>query len=138
MTREFYSRVLEAFQNACDLSPAVRADYLSLICNHDQDLCHVVEGMLAADERCGRFLEELPADLAAGALATVCPRPLIGETLGDYQILSHLGTGGMGDVYLALDTRLGRKAALKLLPEEYTSDPVRLRLFEQEACAISA
>jgi serine/threonine protein kinase len=61
-----------------------------------------------------------------------------GTRFDRYQILAPLGVGGMGEVYLALDTRLGRKVALKLLPEKYTKDPVRLRRFEQEAQAASA
>ncbi len=61
-----------------------------------------------------------------------------GTRLDRYQILSPIGTGGMGEVYLAQDTRLGRKVAIKLLPAQYTQDAERLRRFEQEAFAASA
>jgi len=63
---------------------------------------------------------------------------MIGETLSHYRIASKIGAGGMGDVYLAEDTRLGRKVALKLLPEQFTKDEDRVRRFEQEARAASA
>ena len=61
-----------------------------------------------------------------------------GTRLDRYQIISLLGVGGMGEVHLALDTRLGRKVALKLLPAEFARDTERLRRFEQEAQAASA
>src|SRR5581483_3243659 len=65
------------------------------------------------------------------------PSP-IGRQIGHYQVLSLLGAGGMGEIYLARDTRLGRKLALKLLPAQFTRDADRLRRFEQEARAASA
>src|SRR5262245_8778441 len=61
-----------------------------------------------------------------------------GTRFNRYQITSPIGSGGMGEVYLAQDTRLNRKVAIKLLPERYTQDPERLRRFEQEAQAASA
>src|SRR5277367_2142388 len=61
-----------------------------------------------------------------------------GEKLGPYEILSPLGAGGMGEVYRAKDTRLGREVALKILPESFARDPDRLRRFEQEAKAVAA
>jgi TolB-like protein len=63
---------------------------------------------------------------------------LAGTRLDHYEILSALGEGGMGEVYLAQDTRLPRKAALKLLPGHFTSNAERLRRFQQEAQAVSA
>src|ERR1700694_1456452 len=61
-----------------------------------------------------------------------------GTKLGPYEILSPLGAGGMGEVYRAKDTRLGRDVALKILPESFASDADRLRRFEQEARAVAA
>src|SRR5262249_43883692 len=61
-----------------------------------------------------------------------------GHLLGPYKVLSHIGSGGMGEVYLALDARLNRKVALKLLPSSFTTSGERLRRFEQEASAVSA
>ena len=59
-------------------------------------------------------------------------------TISHYRIISHLGAGGMGEVWLAEDTMLERKVAIKLLPTEFTKDPDRVRRFEQEAKAVSA
>ncbi len=56
-----------------------------------------------------------------------------GTKLGPYEVTEQLGAGGMGEVYLAQDTRLGRKVAIKVLPAEFASDPERLARFEQEA-----
>lgn len=61
-----------------------------------------------------------------------------GTKLGPYEVQLPLGAGGMGEVYLGQDTRLGRKIALKLLPAEFTQDAARVRRFEQEAIAASA
>jgi eukaryotic-like serine/threonine-protein kinase len=58
-----------------------------------------------------------------------------GTQLGPYEVRSPLGAGGMGEVYLAEDTRLGRKVALKLLPAQFTQDEDRVRRFVQEAKA---
>ena len=61
-----------------------------------------------------------------------------GTRLGPYEILSPIGAGGMGEVYKARDTRLGREVAVKVLPAEFAADPERLRRFEQEARAAAA
>ena len=63
---------------------------------------------------------------------------MIGTSLGPYKIIEQLGAGGMGEVYLGEDTRLGRKVAIKVLPAEFASDPERLARFEQEARAAAA
>ncbi len=68
----------------------------------------------------------------------IVPRLTNGTRLGSYEILSPLGAGGMGEVYLARDTRLDREVALKLLPAEFTKDENRVRRFIQEAKAASA
>ncbi len=61
-----------------------------------------------------------------------------GTKLGPYEIQSPIGAGGMGEIYRARDTRLGRDVAIKVLPESFAADPDRLRRFEQEARAVAA
>lgn len=74
----------------------------------------------------------------AGTLANDQTESMVGKTLDHYLILQQLGAGGMGEVYLAEDTRLGRKVALKSLPVQFTRDDESLRRFQQEARAASA
>ncbi len=62
---------------------------------------------------------------------------MIGTTLAHYRITAALGAGGMGEVWRAEDMKLGREVALKVLPEEYVSDPQRLERFEREARAVA-
>src|SRR4030095_6716407 len=83
-----------------------------------------------------RFIEE-PAINVAGKQSSDGAL-LIGQTIAHYQVLSLIGSGGMGDVYLALDTKLGRRVALKLLPEYLGGDSHRARMFTKEARAASA
>lgn len=138
MTPERYRQVEEIFHKIAGHTKEARERLLTKICAGDEELRWEIEEMLAADEQSPGFLDHSPYDIAASVLTTGQRRSLIGETLGDYQVISRLGGGGMGEVFVAHDSRLGRRAALKVLPQEYTSDPVRLRRFEHEACAASA
>src|SRR6185437_4235378 len=138
MTPQRYERIADLFTAALAQSPDVRTAFLSETCNGDDELRRAIEDMLTADERATHFLEETPADIAAEALLARKDQALIGRTLGDYQVTARLGVGGMGDVFLARDLRLHRKVALKFLPREFSSDPARLKRFEQEARAVSA
>src|SRR3954468_14480932 len=138
MTPERYRQVVELCHAAWEQRPETRGAFLRRSCHADGELLLEVEAMLAADEQPAQLLDESPDDIAAQALAARRTRSLAGKTLGEYQIVALLGRGGMGDVFLAQDMRLGRKAALKLLPEEFTSNPDRLQRFEREACAVSA
>ena len=63
---------------------------------------------------------------------------MIGKTLGHYEILGSLGKGGMGEVFRARDTKLGREVALKILPREIAGDPDRVARFRREALAVAA
>ena len=63
---------------------------------------------------------------------------MIGESLGPYKIIEQLGAGGMGEVYRARDTKLDRDVAIKVLPEDFATDPDRLARFEREAKLLAA
>ena len=63
---------------------------------------------------------------------------MIGRTLGHYRITTSIGAGGMGEVYRATDTKLGRDVALKVLPADVARDPERLERFQREAKALAA
>src|SRR5437870_1967651 len=64
--------------------------------------------------------------------------PQLPEQIGPYKIIAPLGSGGMGQVYRAHDSRLNRDVALKILPPEFSTDPLRKQRFEQEAKAVAA
>ena len=87
----------------------------------------------------GKFIEAPAMEVAAkAAAARGGAYSALGREIGPYRVLSLLGAGGMGEVYLAEDTRLGRRVALKLLPADFTYDAERIRRFEREARAASA
>ena len=120
-----------------ELSATQRAAFLSQACAGDDELRAEVEELLAVDAAENSFIDG-PALEAAAQIFAREQRTLTGQKLGNYQILKKLGAGGMGEVYLAEDTRLKRKVALKLLPAAFTQSAERLRRFEREAQAASA
>src|SRR5262245_58411671 len=123
---------------ALDRAEAQRASFLEGACAGDETLRYEVESLLKFEDRAKSFIEA-PALEAAGKMAAADQaRSLIGQQINHYRILSLLGFGGMGKVYLAEDTTLHRRIALKLLPAEFTQDPDRVQRFKQEARAISA
>jgi eukaryotic-like serine/threonine-protein kinase len=133
-----WQRVKAIFDSAQQRSPAERASYLDAACGDDLILRQEVESLLAAYDSNKEFLSRPAYEFVADMLAEDKPELKAGQAVGSYKILSTLGIGGMGEVYLAQDTRLGRRVALKLLPGLYTKNPERLRRFEQEARAASA
>ena len=126
------------FHRALNLAQGERASFLAEACANDDELRREVESLLAAHERGGNWLESAVAGLAAEWVGEQKPQPAMARELGPYRLISLLGKGGMGEVHLAYDTRLGRKVAIKLLPAEFTDQKERLRRFEQEARAASA
>jgi serine/threonine protein kinase/TolB-like protein/Flp pilus assembly protein TadD len=134
LTPERWQQIERLYHAALERSADEREAFLESACPGDESLRREVASLVAAGDRIGSFLEH-PTD----ALATESPRPPpIGQMLGHYRVLSLLGRGGMGEVYLGEDTTLGRKVAVKVLPAEFTSDPQRLTRFEREARAVSA
>jgi predicted ATPase/serine/threonine protein kinase len=102
------------------------------------DLRREVESLLAAHERAGNFVEGTPGNAATDWLAREDGPRVAGERICAYEVVSLLGRGGMGEVYLARDPRLGRKVAVKLLHRALTSNRDAARRFEQEARAASS
>jgi serine/threonine protein kinase len=137
VTPERWQRVKEIFHSALDCAPGQRSAFLANACRGDEALRKEVESLLAAQERDGSFIDSPAYEAAAGMLASD-PELTVDHKIGHYQILSTLCKGGMGEVYLARDTRLDRKVALKFLPPYSTRDDDQLRRFEQEARAASA
>jgi hypothetical protein len=138
MTPERYQRIKELFHSALERAVEERPAFLAEACGDDTALLAKVEALVAADEKPGSFMDAPAYAVAAEMLTENSTGALVGQSIGHYQILALLGSGGMGDVYLARDTRLGRKVALKLLPDYLTDDEGRIRRFRQEARAASA
>ena len=138
MTPERYQRIKALFHSALERAPDERPAFLADACGGDAALLANVEALIAADAQSGDFMDAPAYEVAAEMLAGNPTASLEGQRIGHYQIIALLGSGGMGDVYLAKDTRLGRRVALKLLPDYLTDDESRVRRFKQEARAASA
>jgi serine/threonine protein kinase len=138
MKAERWKQVNDLFQSAVERAPEARAAFLDQACHGDEGLRREVRSLLTSYERSENFIE-LPAYEVAPELATnESAGALIGKLIGHYRIESLIGIGGMGEVYLARDERLGRKAALKLLPDRLTTDETQLSRFKNEARSASA
>jgi eukaryotic-like serine/threonine-protein kinase len=135
MTPERWRRI-EALYDAARTRPeAGRAAFLVEACAGDEALRREVESLLAQPVSEAGPLDRpaVEARLIAEEHSRNDPSTLVGRHLGVYQIQALLGAGGMGEVYRARDTRLGRDVAIKILPRDFTTDPNRLARFEQEA-----
>ena len=138
LTPERWQKIKELFHEALELEANGRAAFLDEVCAGDDDLRREIESLLAAHNEPDNFIDKAAFEVAAELLATGEVPSAIGHIIGPYKIIGQIGRGGMGEVYLAQDTRLGRRVALKMLPSRYTSDSDRLRRFKQEARAASA
>ncbi|PYS67363.1 MAG: hypothetical protein DMF69_23255, partial [Acidobacteria bacterium] len=136
MTPDRWRQITGIFEAALQRPSDERLAFIEDACVNDSELRREVQAMLESHEEASHFIEGPAINLVArqGGDGT----SLIGQTIAHYQVLSLLGSGGMGDVYLALDSKLGRKVALKLLPEYLAGDTQRTRLFTKEARAASA
>jgi predicted ATPase/serine/threonine protein kinase len=138
MSPQLFQRVREIYHAALDRPSDERSSFLEQACSGDANLQREVRSLLNADAEAGTFLataSEAGLDTQPLGLASV---HLTGRILGFYDVLSPLGAGGMGEVYLARDTRLGRNVAIKLLPDSHRLDSERVRRFEREARAASS
>src|SRR5436190_4488843 len=138
MTPARLRTIEEIFLAALEQKPDQVSAFLDTACEGDAVLRREVEALLASDQRAGRFIERSTVGLATKIIENRQAHSLVGQTIGHYKISEPIGTGGMGEVYLATDVIAGRKAALKLLPLRFTGDTGRLNRFQHEAHAVVA
>jgi Tol biopolymer transport system component len=130
-------QVEDILVSALSLEGAARAAYLDAACGADIDVRREVESLLARERDADEFLRTPPPEAAVQALASEQSGAL-GSMLGPYRIDSLLGSGGMGDVYLAHDPRLDRDVAIKVLPEPLARDEMARERLRREGLAGAA
>jgi serine/threonine protein kinase/formylglycine-generating enzyme required for sulfatase activity/dienelactone hydrolase len=131
--------VEKLFGDALDMAPEARRAFLDAACHDDPELKHLVEQLLMEDERAGSFLKRPLFDSSTRTGIHTHTLPLTpGTRLGPYEILAPIGAGGMGEVYRARDTRLGRDVAVKILSTQLSLNPDLHERFLREAKCVSA
>ncbi|MET0214308.1 MAG: serine/threonine-protein kinase [Vicinamibacterales bacterium] len=133
MTSERWKQITEVFHAVLAEHTSARVGYLDRACAGDRTLREEVDAMLAAHDDRGDFGE---APVHGSREAEL--RFANGEMIGACRVATLIGAGGMGEVYKAHDTRLGRDVAIKVLPAAFTADPERLARFEREARVLAA
>ena len=134
---ERWRQITGIFHAARRESPEARPAFLATACGTDSTLRHEVEEMLTADEAAGSFGNN-PFTEALNTASDLQPALDAGAQVGPYTIIAVLGIGGMGEVYRAHDSRLGRDIAIKILPRAFAADSGRLMRFRREARLLAA
>jgi serine/threonine protein kinase len=136
---ERWEKIENAYHGARDLRGEDRSHFLDQWCGSDDAMRRQVEALLAQDDNPNSFLDRPAEELSSEWRSWVrSVGTLTGRRVGPYEILEPIGSGGMGDVYRARDTKLQRAAALKFLPVQLGTDPGRLARFEREARTLAA
>ena len=136
MAEENWENLKEIFHAAVALPPNERAAFIAQSSKGDDSLRQSIESLLESHEETNNFLDE-PAYEAAAEMLIDSAKLKDGQLVAHYKIISLLGEGGMGRVYLAEDTKLHRSVCLKFISNRFTSNPEWLQRFELEARAAS-
>lgn len=137
MEIERWQQIKNLFFAASEVDMSEREEFLKRACEGDTELFQEVQSLLVAHEEPGSFVGDSAFGLGMQVLKDEQTR-LQRSTLGHYKIIKPIGSGGMGEVFLAEDTQLGRRVAIKLLPQSVFEDPGRIYRFQQEARAASS
>jgi Tol biopolymer transport system component len=133
-----WQQIERLFHDALERPLEQRAAFLDHSCAGDESLRREVNALLDSPVTANGFLERNALEVAAG-LVNISKMPVLSDRrLGVYQLQEQIGSGGMGDVYRAHDTRLGRDVAIKILPHDFSADPNRQARFEREARVLAA
>lgn len=135
MTPDRWQHINRLFQEALDHSTSERSAFLDEACAGDDDSRSEVQSLISFDAQARGFLEVPALEAAAKWFAGEPEQSLVGTQIGSYRIEARLGAGGMGEVYLAEDTKLDRKVAIKFLPREMEEDELARRRQIREAKA---
>lgn len=138
MVPERWQRVEAVFQAALDRAPHERASFLEQACGSDVELKSETVTLIAAYEHAGDFIEQPALVHDARVIFSETAAENIGREIGAYRLIDRLGAGGMGEVYLAEDSRLDRLVAIKILPVHFASDDERLARFQRGASSVRA
>jgi serine/threonine protein kinase len=136
INKQHWRQVKEVFEGALERRGAERAQFLDRVCG-EVSVREEVESLLRSYGEAGSFMETPAVASAAEALVGEQNKLVVGQLVRHYEVIAPIAEGGMGEVYLAKDTTLGRRVALKVLPEYVGKDPDRLRRFKQEARSAS-
>lgn len=131
------TQIEEVFHTVVDLPANQRAAYLEQLHGENRSLCAEVRSLISAFEGSDGLMDEPAFNLGLNVLSRTAAPSMAGKAVGPYRIISQLGKGGMGEVYLADDTRLERKVALKFLSRELIGDEWAKRQLIKEAQAVA-
>src|SRR6185503_3471363 len=148
MTPERWREIERLYYAALDRDAGERAAFLNEACGSDDALRREVESLFDYQTKAKDFIEAPASNVHLGLLSRVlapvraqhessASGRFVGRLLGVYDVKALIGVGGMGEVYRAVDTRLNRTVAIKVLPEHVSSDPERRERFNREARIIS-
>jgi serine/threonine protein kinase len=138
MNHERFKKVEEIYHAVLKIAPEKRDSFLEESCGGDVELRRDVESLISYDNSFDSLIDTPPESLVAEMFSESKNHSIIGNQINQYKIISLLGKGGMGEVYLAFDSKLERKVAVKMLSDEFAENSNRLSRFFQEAKSASA